>query len=40
MFNVGKGGIEAEGLGRLVRSEFPDNDTLWFATIVVTVVVP
>ena len=40
MFNVGKGGIEAEGFGRLVRSELPDNDTLWLATVVVTVVVP
>ena len=40
MFNVGKGGAEAEGMGRYVGSEIPDNDTLWLATVVVTVVVP
>ena len=40
MFNVGKGGIEAEALGRFVGSGLPGNDTLWLATVVVTVVVP
>ena len=40
MFNVGKGGIEAEGLGRFVGRGLPDIDTLWLAAILVTVIVP
>ena len=40
MFNVGKGGIEAEALGRVVGRGLPDKDTLWVAAAVVTVIVP
>lgn len=40
MFKVGKGAIEAEALGRFVGSRLFNSDTLWLATVVVTVVVP
>ena len=40
MFSVGKGGVEAEGLGRFVGSGLSNNGTLSLATVIVTVVVP